>query len=219
MLKVAVVDDNQNLRQSILTRLKKQNEITIVFDANSGNDCLHKMSLLTDDQQPEVILMDIEMDNMDGIECTQNIHKKYPFVQIIMLTVFDNDEKILASIQAGANGYLLKDEKTSVIVQSLFDVKNGGSQMSPAIARKALQLLTQVQLKPKVNKDESPILSKRELEILQLITEGYPNPQIADKLFISYETVRKHVRNIYEKLQVNNKIEASRIALEKNWFK
>lgn len=219
MLKVAVVDDNLNLRQSILTRLKKQTEITIVFDANSGNDCLHKMSLLRDEEQPEVILMDIEMDNMDGIECTQNISKKYPFVQIIMLTVFDNDEKILASIQAGANGYLLKDEKTSVIVQSLFDVKNGGSQMSPPIARKALQLLTQVQLKPKANKDESPILSKRELEILQLITEGYPNPQIADKLFISYETVRKHVRNIYEKLQVNNKIEASRIAMEKNWFK
>ena len=148
---------------------------------------------------------------MDGIEATKRIHHLFPSVKIVMLTIFDDAEKIFDAILAGATGYLLKDEKPNKILAAIEEALEGGAPMSASIALKSLALIRGKSAESTKESKEFN-LSKRELEILELLATGENYHQIADKLFISPKTVRKHIENIYTKLQVHNKIEAIQIA-------
>lgn len=217
MIRIAVVEDNYKLLQNLIERISKYDNIVIVFTASQGREALEKMEKIPISEVPEVILMDIEMDKMNGIEATKQLKNRFGQVEVLMLTVFDNDEKIFEAIKAGASGYLLKDEKTEKIYEAIETLQNGGSLMSPSIARKVLKFLGKTPPKNFVSAQEIT-LSNREMEILQLVIEGISYPDIAEKLSISYGTVRTHVRNIFEKLHVKNKQEATKIAIEKKWF-
>ena len=166
------------------------------------------------------------MPEMDGIEATRIIKTKFPDIKIIMVTVFDRDDKIFEAIKAGASGYLMKDEKPSRIVAAIEEAIEGGAPMSPTIALKTLQMLRQqvvvgetfVQNIESVSSPEVFNLSKREFEILEKIAEGITYQQIGDKLFISAKTVRKHIEHIYEKLQVHTRFDAVKIGQQNHWF-
>ncbi len=205
-INIAFAEDNDFLASSLSEKLKMFSEkFSILYRAKNGAEMIDYLK--NNEQKIQVILMDIEMPVMDGINATEKISKLYPNIKIIILTVFDDDEKIFSAIKAGANGYLLKDESVDKIVDGISLVLDGGAPMSPTIASKTLQLLRQSD-KSIERKSEDFNLSKREIEILENLKLGLDYQQIAEKLFISPFTVRKHIENIYRKLQVNNKMQA-----------
>jgi DNA-binding NarL/FixJ family response regulator len=201
---VGLVEDNAQLIQSVSRNLSCFDSIELLFVARNGNELLQKL----ESQQPSVLLMDIHMPEMNGIEAARLVSEKYPGIRILMHTVFDTEDKIFDSIVAGATGYLLKDSPPSALIAAIEEVLEGGAPMSPSIARKALQLLRTAPLPEPAAQTETFDLTKRELEILEKIAEGQNYQQIADVLFVSPKTVRKHIENIYRKLQVHNKMEA-----------
>jgi DNA-binding NarL/FixJ family response regulator len=220
---IAIVDDNPSLIQSISRNLLLFDEVDIIFTAKNGIDLLNKFK---ENPLPKVILMDIEMPQMNGIQAVFEVYQRHGNqIKIIMLTVFDQEDKIFDAIQAGASGYLMKDEKPSTIVNAINEVLNGGSPMSTTIATKILELLRR---KPEVQQPENQKdtlkpedfeLTKREIEILQHISKGLTYKQIAEKLFVSDKTIKKHIENIYTKLHVNSKYEAMQLAQRYNWVK
>ena len=211
-IKIAITEDNDSLANSIKEKLELfSEELKFKFRASNGRDLLDK---LNEDDSVDVILMDIEMPVMNGIEAAGIINEKYPEIKVIMLTVFDDDEKIFQSIQNGAMGYLLKDELPYKIVESIQTIMAGGGAMSPAIAAKSLALLRNADIPDIVVEKKDFSLSKREIEVLEKLSKGENYNQISDNLFVSPSTVRKHIENIYRKLQVHNKIQAVRLAKE-----
>ena len=221
-VRIALVDDKRLIRNSLAAQIAYYKEITVVFQANDGSEFLQNMKALAPAERPQVVLMDIEMPVMDGIEAVTIAKEVYPDVFFLMLTVFDDDEKLFEAIKAGATGYLLKDEKISSIVKAITEVVfEGGVPMSPRIARKVLGLLRNPREDVASVEDddkETQMLSARELEILNRIVDGLNYQQIGERLFISPHTVRKHIANIYEKLHVSNKASAIKIAIKKKWF-
>ena len=212
MIKIAIIDDNSFLIASIKEKLSFFEDIQIKFTANNGADLLKKVE---DNHNVDVLLMDIEMPVLNGIETTAVIKQKYPQIKVIMLTVFDNDENIFNAIQAGADGYLLKDVNPNELHQGILETLNGGAAMNPSIALKTLKLL-----RNPISFDNTPSdeinLSTREIEVLEQLAQGLSYTIIADNLFLSPSTVRKHIENIYKKLQVHSKIEAVQKARNNN---
>ncbi|MFA5619215.1 MAG: response regulator transcription factor [Weeksellaceae bacterium] len=205
-LRLALVDDNHFLIKVIEEKLSFFDNLTLKFSASNGKDLLNK---LQDNPQIDLILMDIEMPVMNGVEATTMVKKLYPQIKIIMLTVFDNDENIFNSIKAGADGYLLKESDMDSLHRGILETMNGGAAMNPSIAMKALNLLRNpIQITTKNINEEEINLSNREVEVLEQLSRGLSYSVIAENLFISPGTVRKHIENIYKKLQVHNKLEA-----------
>lgn len=163
------------------------------------------------------------MPNLDGTQATGKLKAQYPAIQVIMLTVFDEEDMVFQAILAGANGYLLKDEPVANIIRAVREVENGGAQMSPEIALKAFNFLRNNTSKF-ASKENKPIQTiaetptKRELEVLQAIAKGLSYQETADALFISLDTVRSHLRKVYAKLYANNKIEAITKAQKRGWI-
>ncbi|HPD95451.1 MAG: response regulator transcription factor [Bacteroidales bacterium] len=215
-MKVSIVDDNELMRENIAKRISATNDIQVVGVFADGQYLLDYLETCNSEDLPDVILMDIEMPT-NGIYTTGIVKSKFTSIDIIMLTVFDDDNTIYEAIKAGALGYLLKEEPSETIIKAIQDIKNGGSIISPSIARKIIRFVATPEQSKKSKPAENP-LTKREVEILGLISNGHTNPQIAEKLFISYETVRKHVRNIYEKLQVSNRTSAAKRAIDNRWL-
>lgn len=217
-IKVAIVDDKSQNRISLAEKIKFSDDIEVMLTAANGADFLDQLKELQIAQRPQVILMDIEMPVMNGIEAVHIGKQLYPEIKFLMLTVFDDDDKIFEAIKAGADGYLLKDEKVAAIIDCIQQlVEIGGAPMSPRIARKALDLLMHKGFEKNVAKDvpgktEMYLLSERETEVLQLLVDGYNYRSIAEKLFLSTHTVRKHIANIYDKLHVTSKAQAIKIA-------
>ncbi|WP_158557118.1 response regulator transcription factor [Mucilaginibacter conchicola] len=221
-IRVAIVDDKRLLREALVNNIANYKEIEVVLQAGDGMDFLNDLAGLRAEDRPQVVLMDIEMPVMNGIEAVMIAKDRYPDMHFLMLTVFDDDDKLFDAIKAGADGYLLKDEKVSNIVKAIAEiVHEGGVPMSPRIARKALGLLRN---KPETVEPASPAadneyaLSAREMEILNRIVDGLNYQEIGERLFISPHTVRKHIANIYEKLHVSNKASAIKVATQKKWF-
>lgn len=205
-INLAIAEDNDFLAKSLTEKLKLfSNRFALMYRARDGAEMVEYVN---NNPEVQVILMDIEMPGVDGIKATETISKKFPDIRIIMLTVFDDDDKIFNAIKAGANGYLLKDESVDKIVEGIDIVLEGGAPMSAPIASKALKLLRRSDLQATRAEDEDFNLSKREIEILENLKLGLDYQQTAEKLFISPFTVRKHIENIYRKLQVNNKMQA-----------
>lgn len=205
--RIAVAEDNDLLARSIEEKIGFFADLKFKFRAKNG---AHLLQMLAEDPIVDVIFMDIQMPEMDGIAATREVNKLYPQIKIIMLTVFDDDEKIFNAILAGANGYLLKDETAETIHRGILEIVEGGAPMSASIALKALKLMRQPLSQNIETKDFG--LTDRERELLEQLTKGLSYQQIADNLFISNGTVRKHIENIYKKLQAHNKVEALTIA-------
>lgn len=205
MIRVAIVDDNPFLQKAILDKLAFFEDIEVKFRAFDGVELLEK---LEKNHHLDLILMDIEMPKLNGIEATEAVKNRYPQLKIIMLTVFDNDENIFKSIKAGADGYFLKEVNPQELYNGIIETLNGGAAMTPSIALKTLKLLREpFSFDESINKEEITLTS-REIEVLEQLSKGLKYNAIAENLFLSPGTIRKHVENIYTKLQVHNKLEA-----------
>jgi DNA-binding NarL/FixJ family response regulator len=209
-IKVIIFDDNDSLRDSVAMLLKESGDFTLV-GAYAG--CLDLTNNIRN-TKPDVVIMDIDMPGMNGIEAVKVIRNNFPTVQVLMFTVFDDDEKVFAAIKAGAGGYILKNAEPQNLLHAISEVYNGGAPMTPGIARKVL-LQFQYML-PDVNKDYH--LSHREKEVLALLVEGHPYKLIGSKLNITYDTVRAHMKKIYEKLHVASMTEAVAKAINQKLF-
>ena len=215
MIKIAIVDDNSFLIHATKEKLALFDEFTIKFSACDGTDLIEKMQA---NHNIDLILMDIEMPKMNGIEATEIIKQKYPQIKIIMLTVFDNDENIFNTIKAGADGYLLKEVNPRDLQQGIIETINGGATMTPSIAMKTLKLFRNpVTFDPSVPKEDIN-LTTREIEVLDQLSKGLKYKNIAENLFLSEGTIRKHVENIYNKLKVHNRLEAIQKAKNNNFI-
>jgi len=218
-IKIAIVDDKQPNRATLKERITRTGEVEVLFTAANGQEFLENMKDAKGSELPACVIMDIDMPIMNGIEAVSKASEMYPGTKFLMLTVFDDDDKIFDAIRAGAVGYFLKDEKIENIIQGIKDVlDSGGSPMSPRIARKALNLLMNATVDTTKKEEDDSNLSEREKEILKLMVEGHDYKVVAEKLFISPHTVRKHIANIYEKLHVTSKVQAVRLAMKKKWF-
>lgn len=222
-VKIAIVDDNKDNRYFLSEQMNYSEEITVVFMAKNGVDFLEQMKELPEALRPSVVLMDVEMPEMNGIEAVGIGHQIYPDIKFLMLTVFDDDDKIFDAIQNGAGGYLLKDEKTSKIIDYIQQMQElGGAPMSPTIARKALLLLSRSQIEHIKTGNQpdkiSGLLSEREQDVLKLLVEGKDYRAIANTLFLSTHTIRKHIANIYQKLHVSSKAQAINVVHKQNWL-
>lgn len=213
MIKIAIADDNSFLIKTIQEKLSFFDDFVIKFTAVNGEDIIEK---LEQNHNIDLILMDIEMPKMNGIEATYQIKQKFPQIKIIMLTVFDNDENIFKSIKAGADGYLLKEVNPKDLQQGIIDTLNGGATMTPSIALKTLKLFRNpIDFEIQTNQEDIQ-LTAREIEVLEQLSKGLKYHLIAENLFLSVGTIRKHIENIYAKLQVHNKLEAIQKAKNNN---
>jgi len=208
-IKIAIAEDNSFLLKAILDKLSFFKDLEVKFHSYNGVEFLKK---LDEDSNVHLVLMDIEMPKMNGIETVAEIAKKYPQIKTIMITVFDDDENIFRAIQAGADGYLLKEVDAKSLYQGILDTLEGGAAMTPSVAMKALKLLRNP---PNFEEPKEEInLTAREIEILEQTSKGLNYNQISENLFISPKTVRKHIENIYGKLQVHSKLEAVQKAVK-----
>ena len=218
--RVAVTDDNAVNRHTFLQKIGVIKNLEVIFVAVSGHDCMERMKGLQPSQLPQVVFMDLEMPGMNGAETISLSHALYPAVHFVVLTVFDEEEKIFEAIKAGASGYLLKHESPEVLQDAVTDVMEyGGAPMSPAIARKALQLMSRASLPGTEIKGSVPDwITDREEQILRQMVTGRDAKRIAAELNITVATVRKHISNIYDKLHVQSKGEVISMAHHNKWF-
>ena len=200
MIRVAIVEDKAEIREGLGELLNASSELTCAMRFEMAETALDKITSANTD----VVLMDIELPGINGLDATRKLKLKFPKLQIIMLTVFNNPDKIFQALENGASGYLLKKATQEQLIEAIKDVYNGGSPMSSEIARKVVERFH----KPRVENETKTQLTDREVELLDALSKGYRYKEIADKLFISTNTVRSHIRHIYEKLQVQSKVEA-----------
>jgi DNA-binding NarL/FixJ family response regulator len=202
--RITLFEDNTNLRQALSAMLNAVPEFTVISSHPNCVDAdLHILSM-----QPDVVLMDIDMPEINGIQGVKMIKESSPTTPIIMLTVFEDDEKIFQAIQAGADGYLLKSSIGNQLIEAIKDTISGGASISPGIAMKVLQAFRKTAVKQDFG------LSKRETEVLEQLVAGQSYKLIAANSFVSIDTVRSHIKNIYTKLQVNSATEAVAKALK-----
>lgn len=199
-IRVLVYEDNRDLREGMTFLLQATPQLELAGAFADCRDLRTQIPAL----RPDVVLMDIDMPGLTGIEATPLVKALHPSAQVLMLTVFEDEDKIFQAIRNGASGYLLKRTPPGEIIQAIFDVNQGGSPMTASVARKVLHYFQE----PALVTSHDYQLSPRELDILKGLVKGHSYKLIADELFISIDTVRSHIRHIYEKLQVNSKTEA-----------
>jgi DNA-binding NarL/FixJ family response regulator len=208
-IRVTIFEDNKSLRNGLYQLINGSDGFTCV---GAFEDCLNLINNI-EDTKPDVVLMDIEMPGINGIEAVGMLREKYPALKILMQTIFEDSEKIFNSILAGASGYILKSTSPSRILDFIKETFEGGAPVSPSVATKVLKMVVQQSPSSKLNNFN---LSYREKEILSCLVKGMSYKLIADACFISIDTVRSHIRSIYEKLHVNSKGEAIATAIKGN---
>lgn len=206
-IQVAIVEDIEDIREGLASFINSAEGFRCMATFACAEAALKELP----DLAPDVVLMDIGLPGMSGIECIRILKAQDAAMQIMMLTIYEDDEKIYNSLAAGATGYILKKTPPAQLLEAIQDLHKGGSPMSPQIARKVVQAFQHMRTPAK----ETEALSKREQEILGYLAQGRLYKEIADKLSISVETVRTHLRNIYEKLHVRNRAEAMLKYLQK----
>jgi len=199
-IRVMIVEDQETVREGLRILIDGSEGYHCVAACRSAEEALDKIN----DSIPDVVLMDINLPGMRGTECVVHMKNRFPEVQVMMLTVFENNDDIFASLEAGATGYLLKKTPPAGLLQAITDLVNGGSPMSGEIARKVVSAFT----RPSFRGSAEDSLTPREEEILAYLSKGFLYKEIAAKLFISIDTVRTHIRKIYQKLQVRTRTEA-----------
>jgi DNA-binding NarL/FixJ family response regulator len=194
-IKVWIVEDDSYLREGYTTIINTSPDFVVTNSFRTGEEALKEIKI----QQPDLILMDIELPGKSGVECTSFIKEKYPKVQIVMVTVYEDTELVFNSLKAGASGYITKNSNYEQLLDGLKEIMAGGSPISSKIARMVIESF---------HRNYNSPLSKRESEILRLVADGKTFTQIAEQLFIARETTKTHVRNIYRKLEVNCRADA-----------
>ena len=210
---VSIVEDNEQLRGTLARMIGRAEGFQCLGDYGTAEDALEAIPK----NPPNVVLMDINLPGMNGVECVRKLKQLTPATQVVMLTAYEDTENIFNSLAAGASGYLLKRSKSAEILEAIRDVQNGGSPMTTHIARKVVQSFqasTAARATP-VASEPSEELSPREKEVLDLLSRGFMYKEISDKLGISFETVRTYIRRIYEKLHVRTRTEAVAKALRR----
>jgi DNA-binding NarL/FixJ family response regulator len=223
MIRIALVDDNMVNRRTLRQALRHNARYGIVMEAQNGRDFLDWMETLAEEGYPDLVLMDLDMPVMGGVETIAVATMKYPGVKYLVITVFDDDDKLFDAIRAGASGYILKEDVSELLDEAISTLHDlNGAPMSPAIARKTLELLKYSAQNPSTKQQEGThllgALTEREQEVLRLLVEGRNYRKIAEILTISPQTVRKHVGHIYEKLHINSKAEAILLAHKYKWI-
>ena len=203
-IRVVIFEDSKLVREAFEAIVNGTPGLSCTGSFANASDILHNIKKT----RPDVVLMDIEMPGMDGITATKTIHSRSPEIKILIQTVFDDDDKVFNAICAGASGYVMKNTTPAKLVESIIEVYNGGAPMSPTIASKVLILFQKIAPAKTADEEEDFHLSKREKEILTLMVNGLSFKAIAEKNFIGYETVRTHVKKIYQKLHVASMTEA-----------
>ncbi|MFN2280579.1 MAG: response regulator [Anaerolineales bacterium] len=203
MIKVMLVDDQQLIRQGIRILLEQEPEIEVIAEASNGIEALR----LCRDDQPDVVLMDVQMPEMDGVVCTRQLTKIYPKIGVIILTTFDDDDYIFDGLRAGARGYLLKDVSSAELAAAVRTVAGGDALIQPSISRRVISEFARLS-----GRGSSPelveTLTPRELDVLAALADGLSNMEIAQKLVITEGTVKNHVSSLLAKLQVRDRIQA-----------
>ena len=207
-ISIAIVEDLDEVREGLNNFIDFHPEFFVVGSFKSAEEALESIPEL----QPDIVVMDINLPGMDGIQCVKKLKNKTPKTQFMMFTVYENDERVFEALQAGATSYLLKNTSLAQLADALKELHDGGSPMSASIARKLVLLFS----KQKIQTNSVDVLTQRENEILILLTKGLLYKEIADKLSIAVNTVRQHIHNIYEKLHVQNRTEAINKAFGKN---
>lgn len=206
MISIVVYDDNASRRKSLEALLLLSDGVECLGSFSDCSTVLANMEQL----KPSLVLMDIEMPNVNGIEGVKLIKQNYPHIKVVMQTVFEDEEKIFAALQAGAEGYILKNAPAEKIIQSIFEVDNGGAFMTPSVA---LRVMKYFNTKPIAENSEFNLTTK-EKETLKNLTDGLSYKMVADRMGISYYTVNSHIKKIYEKLQVHSVGEAVSYAIK-----
>ena len=199
-IKVSIVEDNERVRQGLAFLIDSSEGFRCTETYETGEEALRKLPAYN----PDVVLMDIGLPKMSGIECVEKLKSMCPNTQVMMLTVYEDDEKVFKSLLAGATGYVLKKTPPAQLLDAIRELHDGGSPMSDQIARKVVQAFQQMGKSSK----ETENLTERELEILAFLSKGYHDKEIADKFFLSIKTIRTHLRNVYRKLHVRSRTEA-----------
>ena len=200
MIKVLIYEDNPQLREGLTMLIEGSEGFRVLAGYKNCNNVEEEVEAW----KPDVILMDIDMPGMTGIEGLKRIRQKNDAVKVLMLTVFDDNKNVFEAIRSGANGYILKKTAPAKLLEFITDAASGGAPMTSSIATQVLKMFSQVNLP----KNEEYNLSEREKQVLQLLVEGYSYKMIAAQMYISIDTVRSHIKKIYEKLHVNSKSEA-----------
>lgn len=218
-IKIVLVDDQALFLESLKMVLETRTEdIEVIGSASNGEEAIARVKELN----PHIVLMDVRMPVMDGVEATRIIHREFPSVQIMMLTTFDNDEYVYEALHDGAIGYLLKDIPPEELISSIRAMRKGAVQLSPVVAAKLIEKAYGPKKTPNVSDEDAHTirliesLSKREKEILKLIAKGHDNKEIAKTMFIAEQTVKNHVSTIYSKLEARDRIQAMQIAIKAN---
>ena len=199
---VCIVEDNQEIRSALEQIIMMSDGYNLLASFTNAEDALQTLPVL----RPQVVLMDINLgEGENGIDCVRKLKAEHPEILFMMCTVYEDDEKIFEALKAGASGYILKKTTPNKLIEAIQELKDGGAPMTSTIARKVVAAFKE---KPLAKPEKLEVLSNREREILELLAKGLLYKEIASELYISQETVRKHVYHIYEKLHVHNKVEA-----------
>jgi DNA-binding NarL/FixJ family response regulator len=199
-ISVALVDDNPEIRRNLSRYIGEARGFRCSCVCSSGEEALRVIPK----SPPDVVLMDIQMSGMSGIACTAKLKQALPSVPVMMLTVYEDDDAIFNALKAGATGYLLKRSAPAKLLDAITELQRGGAPMTSEIARRVIESFC----KPKVAEHPDDQLTARETEILELLAKGYVPKEVADKLVISYDTIRYHLKHIYDKLHVHSRTEA-----------
>jgi two-component system, NarL family, response regulator LiaR len=216
-IRILLADDHVMLRQGTAELLRREVDIEVVGEAANGEEAI----ALATQTMPDIVVMDVRMPILSGIEATRVIRERLPQVQVLVLTAHDDDQYIFSLLQAGASGYLLKTAPVSELVKAIRQVQAGESPLDPAIARKVVvRMVSPSTTAPVTTVGDEPVeaLTPRELEVLQLLAQGLSNRSIADALFISDRTVQAHLTSIFAKTQVSSRLEAVLNAIRRGWL-
>jgi NarL family two-component system response regulator LiaR len=211
-IRILIADDHAVVREGTRRFLEQEEDLEVVAEAADGEEAIRLAGSL----KPDVAIMDIAMPKVDGIEATRQIKQKYPSVAVLVLSAYDDDQFIFSLLEAGAAGYLLKSVRGNELIDAIRSVYAGESVLHPSVARKVLNRFIDNSGKTQKQK-ASDILTEREIEVLQLATQGSSNQEIADRLYLSLRTVQSHLSHIFNKLQVSSRTEAVVRALKEGW--
>ena len=200
MIKICIIEDIHDILSGLELIITRNDQFQLLKSFTNAEEAIKEIPIL----QPDIVLTDINLPNKSGIDCLKEVKQISPTILFIMFTIYEDSDAVFDALKAGASGYILKNTTPEKIIESLIELNEGGSPMSPKIARKVLSSFNSIPKSTNVNH----ILTKREVEVLELLSKGYLYKEIADKQFISISTVKSHLNHIYQKLQVQNKTEA-----------